>query len=184
MGQLWQKYFEYSEALVPNVIGLQEEQAIEKLKEKGLKYNIADRVFDTAPAGQVIDQDPKSDQMVKINHPAIDLVISKGPKAGVVPKIIGMSEQEGIALLKSHGFEDGRIIREYNNDVPEGIIIDQNPRDGLTLSEGELINFTVSLGPELVDVPNLIGKTLDEAHELLKEKKFHLLVFQKARSSS
>jgi serine/threonine protein kinase len=171
---LAKKYFEVPEALVPNVIGLQEEQAIEKLKEKGLKYNIADRVFDTAPAGQVIDQDPKSDQMVKINHPAIDLVISKGPKAGVVPKIIGMSEQEGIALLKSHGFEDGRIIREYNNDVPEGIIIDQNPRDGLTLSEGELINFTVSLGPELVDVPNLIGKTLDEAHELLKEKKIPL----------
>jgi serine/threonine protein kinase len=171
---LARKYFEVPEAVVPDVIGLQEEQAIEKLEEKGLKHNIADRVFDTAPAGQVIDQDPKGDQKIKINHPAIDLVISKGPKAGVVPKIIGRSEQEGIALLRSSGFKEGRIIHENSPDIPEGIIMDQNPRDGLTLSEGESINFTVSLGLELVDVPNLIGKTLDEAQELLREKKITL----------
>ena len=69
------------------------------------------------------------------------MVISKGPKAGIVPKIIGMSEQEGIALLRNSGFIEGRIIPENSPDVPEGIIIDQNPRDGLTLQEGESINL-------------------------------------------
>jgi len=165
---LAKKYFEVPETIVPDVIGMQEEEAIQALKEKNLDYNILDRVFDTAPAGQVIDQDPKGGQRVKINRPPIDLIISKGPRASTVPNIIGRTEQEGIALLQNSGFEAGRIIREYSDEVPEGIIMDQNPRAGLTLAEGEMINFTVSLGPELVDVPNLIGKTLEEAEKTLK----------------
>ena len=167
---LARKYLEVPEVLVPDVIGLTEEEAVKKLKEKQLDYNVADRIFNSAPAGEVIDQNPKGDQRIKVNHPPIDLVISKGPKAGIVPKIIGMSEQEGIALLRNSGFIEGRIIPENSPDVPEGIIIDQNPRDGLTLAEGESINFTVSIGPEIIDVPNLIGKTLDEAKELLRQK--------------
>ena len=176
---LARRYFVVPETVVPNVIGLQEEQATQKLEGENLKHNIAGRVFDTAPAGQVIDQDPKGDQRVKINHPPIDLVISKGPKPGIVPRVIGRSEQEGIALLESNGFKAGRIIPEYSPDVPEGIIMDQNPRDGLTLSEGERINLTVSLGPELVNVPNFIGKPLDEAEKFLKDKNITYNVSEK-----
>ncbi|MDD4569552.1 MAG: Stk1 family PASTA domain-containing Ser/Thr kinase [Tepidanaerobacteraceae bacterium] len=171
---LAKRYFEVPEVLVPNVIELQEEEATARLREKNLDYHIADRIFDSAPAGQVIDQDPKGNQKVKVNHPAIDLVISKGPKPGIVPNIIGMNEQAGIALLENSGFEKGRTIRENSDDIPEGVIMDQNPRDGLTLAEGELINLTVSLGPEIVDVPTLIGKTLDEAKKLLGEKNIPL----------
>mgnify|MGYP000179528151 CR=1 FL=1 len=165
---LARRYFEVPETVVPDVIGMQEEEAIRMLKERKLDYNILDRVFDTAPAGQVIDQNPKGGQRVKTNRPPVDLIISKGPRASTVPSIIGKTEQEGIALLQNSGFEAGRIIRQYSDEVPEGIIMDQNPRAGLTLSEGEMINFTVSLGPELVDVPNLIGKTLEEAEQTLK----------------
>jgi len=165
---LARRYFEVPETVVPDVIGMQEEEAIRMLKERNLDYNILDRVFDTAPAGQVIDQNPKGGQKVKTNRPPIDLIISKGPRASTVPSIIGITEQEGIALLQNSGFEPGRIIRQYSDEVPEGIIMDQNPRAGLTLSEGEMINFTVSLGPELIDVPNLIGKTLEEAEKELK----------------
>ncbi|HHY71359.1 MAG TPA: Stk1 family PASTA domain-containing Ser/Thr kinase [Thermoanaerobacterales bacterium] len=166
---LAKRYLNVPETVVPNVIGLPEEKAVAELEKKNLKHNIVGRVFDAAPAGQVIDQDPKGDRKVKVNHPAIDLVISKGPKPGIVPNIIGKSEQEGIALLESSGFEPGHIKKDYSNDVPEGIITDQNPRDGLTLSQGELINFTVSLGPDLVDVPTLVGRTLDEAKKILEE---------------
>lgn len=176
---LARKYLEVPETTVPDVIGMFEEEAIQKLKEHHLDYNIADRVFDTAPAGQVIDQDPKGGQRVKTNRPPIDLIISKGPKASTVPNIIGRTEQEGIALLENSGFEPGRIIRQYSNEVPEGVIIDQNPRAGLTLSEGEMINFTVSLGPELVEVPNLVGKTLEEAEKILKNQNIAYSVSKK-----
>ncbi|WP_213975606.1 Stk1 family PASTA domain-containing Ser/Thr kinase [Tepidanaerobacter acetatoxydans] len=167
---LARKYIDVPEVIVPNVIGWQEEDAVKELEKLNLKPNIAERVFDKAPAGQVIDQDPKGDQKVKTTHPSIDLVVSKGPKAATVPNIVGKTEAEGIALLNSYGLEPGRIIPENSPDVPEGIIIDQNPREGFTLSEGESVNFTVSIGPETTNAPNLVGKTLDEAQALLKEK--------------
>ena len=174
------KYFEVPETVVPNVVGMQEEEAIQLLKERNLDYNILDRVFDVAPAGQVIDQDPKGSQRVKTNRPPVDLIISKGPRASTVPNIIGITEQEGIALLQNSGFEPGRIIRQYSDEVPEGIIMDQNPRADLTLSEGEMINFTVSLGPELLDVPNLVGKTLEEAENELKKLNIRYNVTERA----
>ena len=75
---LAKKYFVVPETIVPNVIGLTEEEAKQKIEAKKLKYNVIGRVFDISPAGQVIDQEPKGDRKVKINHPSIDLVISKG----------------------------------------------------------------------------------------------------------
>ncbi|WP_422448249.1 Stk1 family PASTA domain-containing Ser/Thr kinase [Thermoanaerobacterium sp. DL9XJH110] len=170
---LARRYFEVPEVIVPNVIGLSEEDAAQKLRESNLKYVVADRIYDSAPAGQVIDQDPKGGEKVKINHPPINLVVSKGPKTRQVPKIVGLSEADGITAITQGNFKVGTISREYSDEYPEGIIMDQNPREGLILSEGTSINFTVSLGPEVkqTNVPILIGKTYDEARSILAEQK-------------
>lgn len=173
-GMLARKYLEVPEVTVPDVIGFTEADAMEEMQKNQLKAEVVDRIHDVAPAGQVIDQEPKGNQRVKIKHPSVKLVVSKGPKAGVVPNIIGRTEQEGIALLESNGFTFGRISKENSKDVPEGIIIDQNPRADLSLTEGTPINFTVSLGPDMVNVPMLIGKSLDEAKRILQNQKISL----------
>jgi len=175
-GNLARKYFEVPEVAVPDVIGLTEEEAAQKLSEKNLKYTVTDRVHDAAPIGQVIDQDPKANEIVKVNHPGINLVISKGPKTAVVPKIIGLTELEGITLIRNSGFQPGSISKSNSDEFPEGIIMDQNPRAGLELPEDTVINFIVSLGPEIkqINVPNLIGRNIDEALEILKEQNINV----------
>ncbi|HHW02931.1 MAG TPA: Stk1 family PASTA domain-containing Ser/Thr kinase [Thermoanaerobacterales bacterium] len=182
---LARKYFEVPEVTVPNVVGLNEEDAINKLVQQNLKYT-ADRVFDKAPAGQVIDQDPKGGETIKVNHPPINLVISQGPKTNRVPRIIGFSEQEGVAALTNSGFTVGSITREYSEEYPEGVIIDQNPRADLLLPEKTAINFTVSLGPEIKqsNTPVLIGKTLDDAKKLLEEQKLQIGTITKKASDA
>lgn len=180
-GTLAKRYFDVPEVVVPSVIGLTEEQAKEKLAEVNLKYKIVDEVYDSAPAGEIIDQDPKGGTSVKANHPPIELVISKGPKVKKVPAIVGLNESEGISLIRSEGFEVGLISRKNSDTDPEGVIIDQNPRDGLALPAGTTINFTVSLGPKTKqsDIPILIGQTLDEAINLLKERNIPYNVIKK-----
>jgi len=171
-GNLARKYLEVPEIAVPNVVGLSEEEAAERLKEKNLKFTVIDRVHDDAPIGQVIAQDPEANSIVKVNHPGINLIVSKGPKTAVVPKIIGLSEQEGITLIKNSGFQPGSISQSNSDEFPEGIIMDQNPRAGLELPEDTLINFVVSLGPEFkqINVPSLIGRNIDEAIKILAEQ--------------
>lgn len=186
LGAAWaRKYFEVPEVSVPNVIGKPEEEASAELAQKNLKYT-AERIFDKAPAGQVIDQDPKGGETIKVNHPPISLVISKGPKTGKVPRIIGSSEQDGIAMLTNNGFAVGSISWEYSDEFPEGVILDQNPRADLSLPEGTAINFTVSLGPEIKqsNAPVLIGKTLDDAKKLLEEQKLQIGTITKKSSDA
>lgn len=164
---LAKKYLEVQEVTVPSVVGMTEEEAIAEIEKQKLEAKVVDRVFDKAPAGQVISQDPEGGQKVKVNRPPIELVVSKGPKATTVPNVIGLSEEKGLEALKNKGLE-ARIILE-NSTEPEGTIIDQNPKEGFTLSEGESVDLTISVGPETITMPNLIGKTLDAAKALLNE---------------
>ncbi|MGB9814176.1 MAG: Stk1 family PASTA domain-containing Ser/Thr kinase [Thermovenabulum sp.] len=161
------QYFDVPEVTVPNVIGLTEEEAAKKLAEKNLKYEVTERVFSNAPVGQVVDQEPKGGEVVKINHPPISLVISKGPRTFQVPALIGLTETEAINLITSSNFKVGQIQRVNSSEYPQGVVIDQNPREGLLLPENTEINITISLGPEAqkVIVPYLIGKSLDEARK-------------------
>ncbi|WP_246110655.1 Stk1 family PASTA domain-containing Ser/Thr kinase [Thermosediminibacter litoriperuensis] len=170
---LARKYFEVPEVVLPNVIGYSEEEAIRKLQERNLKGEVVDRVFSNAPAGQVIDQDPKGGITVKINHPPIGLTVSKGPKTTPVPRIIGTTEADAINIINSSNFKVGKRSEEYSNDYPAGVVIDQNPREGLQLPEWTEINFTVSLGPEVkkINAPLLIGKDLESAEKEIQANK-------------
>ncbi|MCF6095837.1 Stk1 family PASTA domain-containing Ser/Thr kinase [Thermovorax subterraneus] len=170
------KYFYVPEVMVPNVIGYSEEEAIRKLQEKGLKAEVIDRVFSDEPAGQVIDQEPKGGTVVKINHPPIGLIVSKGPKTQGVPRLIGLTEIDAINLIESNKFKVGERKEEYSDEYPEGVVIDQNPREGLQVPEGTEISYVVSLGPreKKINVPLLIGKDLEEARKELENNKLNL----------
>ncbi|ADL07794.1 Stk1 family PASTA domain-containing Ser/Thr kinase [Thermosediminibacter oceani] len=168
---LARKYFEVPEVVLPNVIGYSEEEAKRILQERNLKAEVVERIFSDAPEGQVIDQDPKGGITVKINHPPISLTVSKGPKTVTVPRIIGATETEAINIINSNKFKVGKRSTEYSNEYPAGIVIDQNPREGLQLPEGTEINYTVSLGPEVkkINMPLLIGKDLELVEKEIEE---------------
>ncbi|MGB9976994.1 Stk1 family PASTA domain-containing Ser/Thr kinase [Thermovenabulum sp.] len=159
------QYFDVPEVTVPNVIGLSEEEAAKKLAEKNLKYEVTERIFSNEPVGEVVDQDPKGGEIVKINHPPVSLIVSKGPRTFEVPRLIGLSETEAINLITSSNFKVGQIQRANSTEYPQGVVMDQNPREGLLLPENTEINITISLGPEVKKaiIPYLIGKSLTEA---------------------
>jgi serine/threonine-protein kinase len=51
--------------------------------------------------------------------------------------------------------------------VAEGSIIYQDPTGGENVEPGSAVDVTVSLGPELVEVPEVYGVTLAEAQQLV-----------------
>lgn len=57
---------------------------------------------------------------------------------------------------------------EYNQDVPSGVVIRQFPPAGTNVKEGKTIRITVSMGGEIVYVPNLVGETIRSATILLR----------------
>lgn len=164
------RWFDVEIVDVPELIGKTEEEAIQKLKDVGLKGEIVERVYDEAPAGEIVDQDPKAGEKVKVNHPPINLIVSRGPKTSRVTNLIGISEQDAITMLGNDGFDVGKISRKHSDEA-KGLVIDQNPRSGVSLPEGSAINFTVSLGPREIkeSVPSLIGRSISDAEAILSE---------------
>jgi serine/threonine-protein kinase len=84
-----------------------------------------------------------------------------------VPRVVGLQEDEARELLEEEGFE---VAVERGPSRKElGIVFGQDPKPNDPLEEGGTVNIKVSTGPEEVEVPNVVGLSLEEARAELKE---------------
>jgi len=95
----------------------------------------------------------------------IDLLIS----AGALPDVSGLSVEEAEALLADAGLTgvvggDG----DYSDTIAEGLVIDFVRPQGVTLRPGDTVTLTVSRGPELITIPDVVGKTIQDAVDELR----------------
>lgn len=166
----YNKFFVVKDVKVPSIIGLNEDEARKVLESKKLNMEIANRVNDKKPAGEVIRTYPDENTTVKQNS-TVRVVISTGPKEVKVPDLTNLDLIAAESLIKTNGLKIGVIERKNSDEVSKDLIISQSPEKGTMVQEGTEISIIISDGPELklVTVPSLLGKTLDEAKNLLKK---------------
>ena len=90
-------------------------------------------------------------------------------KTIAVPNVDGIREILAVKKLRAEGFEP-KPRRIKHRDVREGFVIDQDPAAGDQAPRGKVVRLTVSLGPPVVEVPDLRGKTVTDAVELLAQR--------------
>ena len=56
-------------------------------------------------------------------------------------------------------------------EVPQGALLSLNVDPGATLPHNTTITVTVSQGPKPVTMPNIVGKTKDEAQQTMDDLK-------------
>lgn len=91
-----------------------------------------------------------------------------------VPNLVGMTAEDAESKLSRLELNLNVVDEVYNEKYEEGQIISQNPKKGVLVKKKETISVTVSKGSKDSIVPDLYGKSLDEATSLLKSK--HLTV--------
>ena len=158
---------------VPDVVGMTKEEAIEALNKRDLGYRIiAQKTSEQYEKGEIMEQKEKPNKKVA-KHTEIQLVESLGKEAKkvAVPNVVGKSEDEAQKILEEAKFV---VVNEfkYDDSVEAGKVISTDPAAGVELKEGAKVKMFVSKGQEKVEVPNLVGKTYDEAVALLAEKGF------------
>ncbi|MGN1334664.1 MAG: Stk1 family PASTA domain-containing Ser/Thr kinase [Anaerovoracaceae bacterium] len=156
------------EITVPSFVGKTLEQAQEEAEIIGLVIEEGDLVYSPdQEEGLIASQNPVEGATVSKGK-VITVNISKGKKDGVVPKIEGMDYEEAKAYLESFGFKMGPGVT-VESHLPKGVIVSQSIPYGTSAKSGTEINVEISdgKGKEMVTVPNLIGKTPDEANSLL-----------------
>lgn len=158
-------FFTTEEVYVISVVGLQEEAAREAIEDLGLRFSVKARVKDSAPAGQVISQEIV-DTKVKLNFP-IEVTISDGDNLKDVPSIINKDLDYGRQLLEAADLKMGNPTYEYSKDIPEDVIISQDPEAGTSVEPGTRINVVVSQGEEIkyTNMTQLVGLTIGKAKD-------------------
>lgn len=100
---------------------------------------------------------------------------STSTKMNAVPNVKGMTLVIGTQKIKAAGFVVGEITEKNSKEVEAGVIISTNPVANTSKVKGSKIDVVVSKGiakKEVELVPEVIGKSLDEAESLLEAAGF------------
>ena len=94
----------------------------------------------------------------------------------VMIDVKGYSEEAAKKMLVNSGVPEEMIKIEYesNSEVQEGYVIEQSLEEGKVLSAGDTITLIVSGGAEMVDVPNVVNYTDEQATTVLREAGFEV----------
>lgn len=163
-------YVSGSELMVPNVVGMTEEEAFQTLEDDNFNPSIADTSFGVSlPPGRVFLQKPESGKIVKEGR-TVYLFISGGEQLISVPLLKGKSVGDARLSLERIGLKLGSI-EEMASTHPKDMVFDQQFAEGTNLRKGQSVGISVSIGKGGgdIEVPDLIGKSLTEARIILSD---------------
>lgn len=171
------------EIIVPNIVNKSLPEAFNILKLNNLNIEISGLEYSSAiPAGNIVSQDPISGTRVKAGR-SVKVVVSKGIEFVNVPNIIGQELGNARKILESVGLKIGDIRETYSRTSPNGIVISQNPKYGSITSKNSLVAIEISRHlPNTM--PNLIGKTEEEAMRLIDSLGPYKLIIREAESDT
>ena len=154
---------------VPEVVNTNLDAATARLENMGLSLEVAEKVYDdnTLP-GTIVEQKPQQGTQVK-NGETVSVVVCLGPESAAVPDLDGMTQEEAANALAPLGLHVGVVTHRQDSDAPRGTVIEQYPEQGEVLENGGTVDLTLSDQPLMRDVPNVLGKTLEETRQRLKE---------------
>lgn len=90
-----------------------------------------------------------------------------------VPDVTGKTVVEAQKILENAGFSI-TLKEAYDDKVTPGLVLEQDPAGDEMRKEGSAVYLTVSKGIEMVEVPNLTGKTLADARKMIERKELAL----------
>jgi len=161
-------------AVVPDVTGLSQADAVAALEAQGLVVVETIRDDDSVPAGRVVSwivtEQPNllaGSEVLKGTQVAI--AISGGPVLRAVPNLIGRSEADALAELAAVQLVAQRNDDVFSSEIAVGLVAAQEPQSATQLSRGDVVAFSVSKGPETVELPRLVGLSLADAQKQLTE---------------
>ncbi|MFG2519286.1 Stk1 family PASTA domain-containing Ser/Thr kinase [Streptomyces sp. NPDC048527] len=158
---------------VPDLEGTPLAKAERRLKDAGLEPGMVTKDFDEdVPKGSVIATNPESGTTRKAGS-AVALTVSRGAPVDV-PDVTGESEEDAIADLQDAGLKAEISTEQVHSDSDKGSVAKQSPREGTRLGEGDTVMLTISKGPVMVRVPDVVGMSVDDATQKLKDRGFEV----------
>jgi beta-lactam-binding protein with PASTA domain/predicted Ser/Thr protein kinase len=157
---------------VPDVVGMEINEATRELRDVGLDWEIEDR-FSRRPVGEVVEQDPEADAEAEEGD-VVTLSVSSGVRQVTVPDLEGLTEEEAREELEDRRLQVGDVTREPSDEIEEDHVTRSDPEAGAEVDRGTRVDLFISSGPEPVTVPNVVGDSENEARAELQGAGFEV----------
>ncbi|WP_192583206.1 Stk1 family PASTA domain-containing Ser/Thr kinase [Streptomyces albicerus] len=156
---------------VPDLEGYALDKAKERLRNEGLVPGMVTKAFhDEVTPGFVISTEPGAGTERR-GGSAIAITVSKGSPVDV-PEVLGDDLEDARQELEDAGLKvkvaSGRVTSEYE----AGQVAEQAPGPGRQAAEGDTVTLTISKGPEMIEVPDVVGDKVDDAKQELEAAGF------------
>jgi len=155
---------------VPAVVGLPQDTAEHQLVSSRLKPRIEEEYSADVVEGRVISQSVAPNSSVD-HSTEVTLTVSKGREPVEARAVEGEPAADAAAMLE----EAGLVVdyaEEHSDTVPEGHVIAQSQSG--SMFRGDSVTLTLSLGPELFEVPDVFSMDTDDAVRTLEEQGFEV----------
>ncbi|WP_406167242.1 Stk1 family PASTA domain-containing Ser/Thr kinase [Streptomyces canus] len=158
---------------VPDVQGDALSNARTRLKAEGLQPGMVTREFsDEVPKGFVISTDPENGTTLRAGS-AIALTVSKGAPVDV-PDVTGEDLADARADLTEAGLKVKIATTRVNSEYDAGQVAKQTPVGDSQAADGDTVTLTISKGPEMIEVPDVTGDSVDDAKTDLEAAGFQV----------
>lgn len=158
---------------VPDLKGFALFKAKDVLKGDGLAPGMVTRDFSQdVPRGFVIGTDPAAGTE-RHSGSAIAIVVSKGAPVEL-PDVTGTSVEDATTQLESAGLKVKIATERVNSEFDKGQVARQTPDAGARAATGDTVTLTLSKGPEMVEVPDVVGDSVDDAKKALTDAGFQV----------
>lgn len=150
---------------VPELVGLTEDEAQGRLERVGLEYTVRSGItHHQAPEGAVLTQDPLPGQYARPGAP-VYVSLSRGPEMHVLPDVSGLSDRQAAIVLERLGYQVS--VERIIHTLEAGRAVETRPEAGTELAVPAEIVLVVSGGRPVVQVPELVGRHVDDAESAL-----------------
>lgn len=161
------------EVEVPEVVGMNLEEARAALQEKGLQAEAIEQENEEEP-GTVFRQDPEAKQQVKQGYTVKLYVSEDGGQHVSLPNMINSPESEARQALYDLGFSPQNIeVKPLDDEhFTPGHVIRQEPASGSRITVNSTVTLFVRPDADMVEIPDLNGEFQSAAEEKLRELGF------------
>jgi beta-lactam-binding protein with PASTA domain len=146
---------------VPAVVGLKQNEAVQRLDERGLVPRLISRAS-KFPVGTVFAQDPGAGTEVDRGS-RVSLSVSAA-EVTRVPNVVGSTTAAAVARLKAAGLQSQ--VTSVPAKAAAGMVVSETPASGTSVAKGSTVSLKVSKGQ--ATVPDVVGQPASSAKTALR----------------
>ena len=164
------------EVEVPSLAGKTVNEARTLLADAGLNLRVEEgrRVDLKVPSGQVLMQEPQAGVRTRRER-SVKVWVSSGPRATIVPALIGESERTAQLRLEQDGLQLAAVSEIRTTDYPAGTVVAQMPPPKTNSAQLALLVNRGEGGATYL-MPDLIGVNGERAADVLRSRGFRVAV--------